>query len=277
MESAEIRGSEKKRRRRGFILAAAAVVLLLVILAVVLGVTLSGERKREEFKDTFMERCQKFKGYNCQHIWELFQQAYVNKDPCEVPPNAYDTLIAAAPMEPPCNTLLFWSKTKDVVQDFARKNKCFQAVEETLLGSVLNSLTWCGKKDSNETLTTGCPGWLECENNPPRSFWRRLSTAFGDAACGNATAMLNGSITTPFDSQSIFASVEVKRFKSPRVKNLNVVLVIQKNSVSNCSNPSLQNLVTVLDKGISYRCVEVPRSQIEECGDDPEKPCGPCW
>ncbi|XP_008394772.1 ADP-ribosyl cyclase/cyclic ADP-ribose hydrolase 1-like isoform X2 [Poecilia reticulata] len=149
MESGEIRGSERKRRRRGFILAAAAVVLFVVILAVVLGVSLSGQREREEFKDTFMERCQKFNGSNCQHIWELFQQAYVNQNPCEVPPNAYDALIAAAPMNYPCNTLLFWSKTKDVVQDFARKNKCFLAVEETLLGSTLNGLTWCGKKGSN--------------------------------------------------------------------------------------------------------------------------------
>ncbi|XP_027860302.1 ADP-ribosyl cyclase/cyclic ADP-ribose hydrolase 1-like [Xiphophorus couchianus] len=275
MESGEIRGSEKKRRRRGFILAVTAVALLVIILAVVLGVTLS--RGREEFKDTFMERCQKFKGYNCEHIWELFQQAYVNQDPCEVPPNAYDSLIAAAPLESSCNRLLFWSKTKDVVQDFSRKKDCFQTVEETLLGSVLNSLTWCGKKGSNETLTTDCPGWLDCENNPPRSFWRRVSTAFGDAACGNVTAMLNGSITTPFDTQSIFGSVEVKRFKSPRVKNMNVVLVIQKNSVTNCTNPSLQNLVMALDKGISYSCLEVLRSQIEKCGSDPEKPCGACW
>lgn len=44
---------------------------------------------------------------------------------------------------------MFWSKTKDVVQDFSRKKDCFQTVEETLLGSVLNSLTWCGKKGSN--------------------------------------------------------------------------------------------------------------------------------
>uniref|UniRef100_A0A3B5MFJ4 ADP-ribosyl cyclase/cyclic ADP-ribose hydrolase n=1 Tax=Xiphophorus couchianus TaxID=32473 RepID=A0A3B5MFJ4_9TELE len=202
MESGEIRGSEKKRRRRGFILAVTAVALLVIILAVVLGVTLS--RGREEFKDTFMERSTSRvheKKYNCEHIWELFQQAYVNQDPCEVPPNAYDSLIAAAPLESSCNRLLFWSKTKDVVQDFSRKKDCFQTVEETLLGSVLNSLTWCGKKGSNETLTTDCPGWLDCENNPPRSFWRRVSTAFGDAACGNVTAMLNGSITTPFDTQ----------------------------------------------------------------------------
>lgn len=26
-----------------------------------------------------------------------------------------------------------------------------------------------------ETLTTGCPGWAECENNPVRSFWNGAS------------------------------------------------------------------------------------------------------
>ncbi|MEQ2243639.1 hypothetical protein ILYODFUR_008902 [Ilyodon furcidens] len=76
---------------------------------------------------------------------------------------------------------------------------------------------------------------------------------------------------------SIFASVEVKKFKPPKVKNLNVVLFIQKNSVTNCTNESLENLTMGLDKGIGYRCVEVPDSHLKECGSDPEKPCGACW
>lgn len=42
---------------------------------------------------------------------------------------------------------MFWSKTKDVVHDFVR-NGCFVTMEDTLLGSVLDGLSWCGKEGS---------------------------------------------------------------------------------------------------------------------------------
>ncbi|MEQ2265516.1 hypothetical protein XENORESO_008349 [Xenotaenia resolanae] len=275
MESGEGRRQEKRRKRRGLILAVIAVILLVVILAIVLGVTLS--KRRDDFNTKFMERCQKFKGYNCQKIWDAFQQAYVNRDRCDVPTEAYDPLIATVPFESLCNRMMFWSKTKNVVHDFTGGKDCFKTVEDTLLGSVLNGLEWCGKNGSSETFTTDCPKWEECEKSAVRSFWNRVSAAFGDFACGNVTVMLNGSIDTPFSPTSIFASIEVKKFKSPKVKNLNVVLVIQKNSVTNCTNESLKNLTMGLDKGIGYRCVEVPDSHLKECGSDPEKPCGACW
>ncbi|XP_047206384.1 ADP-ribosyl cyclase/cyclic ADP-ribose hydrolase 1-like [Girardinichthys multiradiatus] len=275
MESGEGRRQEKWRKRRVLILAVIAVILLAVILAIVLGVTLS--KRRDDFNTKFMERCQKFKGYNCQKIWDAFQQAYVNRDPCDVPTEAYDPLIATFLFDVLCNRTMFWSKTGDVVHDFTRRKNCFKTVEDTLLGSVLNGLEWCGKIGSNETFTTGCPKWEECEKNAVLSFWKRVSAAFGEFACGNVTVMLNGAITTPFNRSSIFASVEVKKFKFPNVKNLNVVLVIQKNAVTNCTNESLKNLMLELDKGIGYHCFEVSDSHLKECGSDPEKPCGACW
>ncbi|XP_015231240.1 PREDICTED: ADP-ribosyl cyclase/cyclic ADP-ribose hydrolase 1-like [Cyprinodon variegatus] len=274
MESGEIRGSRKKSRRLCCIVAVLAVVLLLII-AIALGVSLS--RRGNEFKNTFMQRCEKFEGYNCTEIWDAFQKAYVDRDQCDVPPEAYDSLIEAAPLETSCNRMMFWSKTKDVAQDLAAKGDCFLTVERTLLGSVLDGLTWCGKRGSDETLTTGCPEWNECVKNPVRSFWNRVSAAFGDAACGDVTAMLNASIPTPFDPKSIFASIEVKRFKSSKVKKLDIVLVTEMNSVTNCTNKSLQDLQNMLDKGIIYSCLEVQKSQIQKCSSDPNKSCGSCW
>ncbi|KAM4544255.1 ADP-ribosyl cyclase/cyclic ADP-ribose hydrolase 1-like isoform 2-T3 [Fundulus diaphanus] len=268
-------GLERKRGRRKLIIAVILAVLVVVVIAIILAVILS--RRDDDFKREFMGRCQKFKGANCRTIWDAFQQAYVNQDPCEVPPEAYDPVIAAAPMESACNTLMFWSKTKDVVHHFTGKKDCFRTVEDSLLGSVLDGLVWCGKKGSNETFTTGCPGWTECEKNPVRSFWNRTSAAFGDSACGDVTVMLNGSLPAPFDERSIFGSIEVKRFTSPKVKALNVVLVTQENFVTNCTNASLQKLKMGLDEGISYGCSEVPDSQLEACASDPEKPCGACW
>ncbi|XP_017261782.1 ADP-ribosyl cyclase/cyclic ADP-ribose hydrolase 1-like [Kryptolebias marmoratus] len=275
MEQGEFGGPGKRRRRCSFILGVLAVLLLIVILAVVLGLTLREDSN--DLKPTFLNRCQQFQVKNCQHAWEVFQQAYVDKDPCNVSMEAYDPFIEATSFTPSCNRMMFWSKTKDVVHEFTEKKECFQTLEDTVLGSVLDGLTWCGKKGSSETFTTGCPRWTDCINNPVRSFWNRASAAFANVACGNITAMLNGSIATPFDSSSIFASIEVGNLKSDKVNNLNVVLVTQKNVVSNCTNQSFENLKSKLAEGIKFNCKEVPETQIQECGSDPEKACGSCW
>ncbi|KAE8279716.1 ADP-ribosyl cyclase/cyclic ADP-ribose hydrolase 1 [Larimichthys crocea] len=190
---------------------------------------------------------------------------------------AYDPFIAEAHFKPACNRMLFWSKTKDVVHDFTNKRDCFVTLEDTLLGSVVDGLTWCGKEGSSETFTTGCPGWTDCVNNSVRSFWNRASAAFGEAACGDVTAMLNGSIETPFSPYSIFASIEAPRLSSSRVKKLNVVLVTQPDSVTNCETASLKDLQKELDQGIVYNCQEVPEAKVQECASNSHIACGACW
>ncbi|KAG7231225.1 hypothetical protein INR49_012056 [Caranx melampygus] len=275
MEQGGYRAPEKRRRRRCVILSVMVVLFIIVIVAVVLGLTL--RHNTDELQETFIARCKNFKENDCQKIWDAFKQAYVGKDPCEVPVEAYDPLIAAAPFKPQCNRMMFWSKTKDVVHAFTDKRDCFLTLEDTLLGSALDGLTWCGKEGSSETFTTGCPGWTQCENNPVRSFWNRASAAFAEVACGDVTAMLNGSITTPFSPTSIFASIEVKNFNATKMTRLNVVLVTQKSSVTNCTNASLKDLQKELQEGIKYNCKEVADSQIEECSNNPETPCGACW
>ncbi|CAG5896133.1 unnamed protein product [Menidia menidia] len=137
-------------------------------------------RNKDEFKNTFLEKCQKFKKSQktkCEQLWDAFQKAYVKKDPCKVPMEDYEPLMTLAPIEPLQDKAMFWSKTKDVVHDFTKRTDCFVTVEDSLLGSVLDGLTWCGKEGSSETLTTGCPDWNECPNNTVSSFWKRISTA----------------------------------------------------------------------------------------------------
>lgn len=275
MEPVEYSPPRKRRTKRCLVFSVAAVLLLVVILGVAVGVLL--RRSSDTFNTTFMSRCQKFKGYDCDKIWAAFEQAYVGKDPCKVPMEAYDSLIAAAPFEPACNRMMFWSKTKDVVHDFTKKKDCFVTLEDTLLGSVLDDMTWCGKEGSRETFTSDCPGWTDCDNNTVRSFWNRVSAAFAEAACGDTTVMLNGSLATPFSPYSIFGSIEVKGFTSQKMKSLNVVLVTQEKHVSNCTNPSLKNLQKELADGIKYNCKEVSEAQIQKCSSNPETPCGSCW
>ncbi|XP_065327719.1 ADP-ribosyl cyclase/cyclic ADP-ribose hydrolase 1-like [Pelmatolapia mariae] len=218
--------------------------LIILILGLSLGLTLG----RTKIKSTFFSKCEKFKEHDCKKLWDLFEKAHVNKDPCNVPVEAYNPLIAEVPFKLDCNKVMFWSNTKDLVHDLTAKRKdCFVTLEDTLLGSILDGLMWCGKEGKNGTFSNGCPGWSECENNPVRSFWKCASAAFADAACGDVTAMLSGSTTTPFDPTSIFASIEVTRLKAPRVSSMNVVMVLKKNAKSDCTNASLKNLQNQLD------------------------------
>ncbi|XP_034006393.1 ADP-ribosyl cyclase/cyclic ADP-ribose hydrolase 1-like isoform X1 [Trematomus bernacchii] len=249
------------------------IALVIVVVAVVLGITLG----KRTFKQEFEYRCSKFessKKYNCTEIWHEFEKAYVNQDPCKIPMNAYDSLVAAAPFEHACNKTLFWSKTKNLVHDLT-KNRDDVNLEKTLLGSVLDGVTsWCGKMGSSETLTEGCPVWTKCENNPPRLFWNRLSTAFADFACENVTVILDGSIDTPFNPTTTFATIEVKRIKYPKVKSLTVVIVPQN---STCNSDSLKALKSALVQGITYNCKEVTEAKIKKCSSDPKTPIGKCW
>uniref|UniRef100_H3D816 ADP-ribosyl cyclase/cyclic ADP-ribose hydrolase n=1 Tax=Tetraodon nigroviridis TaxID=99883 RepID=H3D816_TETNG len=191
---------------------------------------------------------------DCENIFRTFQQAYVGKDHCEVPPEAYDPLFALAPIDTPVDTAMFWSKTKTVVHNYVNKNKgCFVTMEDTLLGSVLDDVDWCGQVGSSETFE-GCPEWNYCVNNPKRSFWTRGSAKFAEAAKGVATVMLNGALDAPFDASSIFGKTELPRLNSTTVSKLTVVLVMPKHPKSDCSDVFFKELLNRLDSKIGFEC-----------------------
>lgn len=231
------------------------------------------------FRAAFLETCEKFpadgKRPDCAKVWSAFEQAYVGRDPCQVPMEAYNQLLSTAPPQPACNRMIFWSGTNEVAHQVSEG--CYQTMEDTLLGSVLNGRTWCGKEGSNDTYTSKCPGWSDCDNNPVKSFWRRASAEFATVACGNTSALLSGSVETPFRPTSIFASIEVKKFSSDRMKTLTVVLVTKDIVVANCTNASLKDLKKELDPGIRYICKEVTESELHACRNVPDRPCGSCW
>ncbi|TWW70765.1 hypothetical protein D4764_17G0002480 [Takifugu flavidus] len=102
---------------------------------------------------------------------------------------------------------------------------------------------------------------------------------FAEAACGDATVMLNGSIATPFDNSSVFGETEVQKLKldSTNVTKLTVVLVTATTPVSNCSNESLDELRQELNSKIIYECKEVSETRINECASNNDISCTNCW
>ncbi|XP_053085459.1 ADP-ribosyl cyclase/cyclic ADP-ribose hydrolase 1-like [Pangasianodon hypophthalmus] len=236
MESERVRDRSSRNRRKRFLLIGVAVLVVVAVLAIVFGIIAAAKNSAnssDSFKNVVIKRCETYlkekenmPGKNdCKIIWGAFEQAYIGRDPCDVPPEAYDPLISSVKQDVTCNTMLFWSKTKTMVHAFTDNRDCVITLEDTLLGFLFDGLTWCSKNDSKETFTTACPSWSDCQNNPVRSFWIKASLNFAGTACGNVSAMLNGSLEAPFSSTSVFGSVEVKNLNPDKVDGLTVLLV----------------------------------------------------
>ncbi|XP_063165703.1 ADP-ribosyl cyclase/cyclic ADP-ribose hydrolase 1-like isoform X1 [Candoia aspera] len=81
---------------------------------------------------------------DCHKVWELFEQAFVYKDPCSVTEEDYQPLMDLARHSIPCNKSLFWSKTNDLVHRYTKTNQDFLTLEDTLLGYIADGISWCG-------------------------------------------------------------------------------------------------------------------------------------
>ncbi|KAL7373717.1 hypothetical protein ABVT39_013305 [Epinephelus coioides] len=214
-----------------------------------------------QFRKTFMRRCEEFPqhNYSCKDTLDTFEGAYVDKEPFSFSEQNYDPLFEKIPFTHASSKTMLWSDTKALVHDFTKKRDCFITLEDTLLGFVMDGQKWCGLKGNKETFSVFCE--LVKNNNPVISFWKNASARFAAYASGEVTAMLNGGLKTPYNPNSIFASIEVKRLFSPKVTRLTIVLLTDKENVKKCNeNESLQNLKNELaQKGILYSCKEVTR------------------
>ncbi|XP_065805173.1 ADP-ribosyl cyclase/cyclic ADP-ribose hydrolase 1-like [Labrus bergylta] len=246
------------------------VTVVVVVVIVVPSVLLT---QKAEFRETFMKKCLEFpeEEHICETIWTNFELAYVGKEKCNFSDQNYDQLLAETPFKHPCGKTMFWSKTKDLVHKFTKKRDCFFTLEDTLLGYVLNGLSWCGEKGNNETFTENCE---DCLPNPVSSFWKIASTRFAQYTCEGASVMLDGERKEPYDSNSFFGGVEVPNLQPPRVKNLTVVLVTEE--IRACTCDSLGTLRKDLDQRIGCACKAVTKSRVETCIED-NTPCGACW
>uniref|UniRef100_UPI0037E90F2F ADP-ribosyl cyclase/cyclic ADP-ribose hydrolase 1-like n=1 Tax=Semicossyphus pulcher TaxID=241346 RepID=UPI0037E90F2F len=249
-----------------------AVVVVVVAVVVVPLVLLTPQTA--QFRATFKKRCEAYgeTSHICENKWAAFEQAYVGEDHCGFSEGNYDQLFAETNFKHPCGKTMFWSKTKDLVHEFTKKRDCFVTLEDTLLGSVLDGLEWCGKEGNKETYTQQCQ---KCQPNPVSSFWKTASTRFTQHACGEASVMLDGERKEPYNSNSFFGGVEVPNLQPSKVTHLTVVLVT-KESWGSCTCESLGSLRKDLHQGIGCTCKAVARSHVEQCIEE-NTPCGACW
>ncbi|XP_035981351.1 ADP-ribosyl cyclase/cyclic ADP-ribose hydrolase 1 isoform X1 [Fundulus heteroclitus] len=269
---------------------AAGFLLAAIVIVVPLAALLSP--RTAQFRATFRQKCESFPetSERCEHVLSTFEKAYVGKDSCNFPGEAYHQLLTENPFTHPCGKVnstgyktvpimsgldlsllkffmsfrvqtMFWSGTKGLVHDFTKRKDHFVTLEDTLLGHIMNDLTWCGKKGSNDTFIYMCE---ECRINTVSSFWAIASEEFANYTCGPASVMLNGERSKPFDPTSYFGAIEVRRLMYPIVQSLTVILVTKNNKVD-CSHESLQVLRNVLDPKVTLSCRSVTESRIRKC------------
>ncbi|ELU00357.1 hypothetical protein CAPTEDRAFT_165703 [Capitella teleta] len=240
-----------------------------------------------ELREIFMGRCWEYQrfiapvmfkasGIDCQALFDSFAKAFVGMAPCgDVPPEAYDQLVEASSMELPPDTSLFWSGDYFLAQNIANRGQRMFTLESTLIGYIMNDLTWCGQRQSPGINFDTCPLFATCENHVMASLWVNALERYAAQASGVVTVLLNGSRADgeAFRNNSFFAMHELPNLSSEKVDYLRVWVAhdLDVPSTETCETGSLKLLAKIAEeKGIGYECEDNPASILHlMCVDHP--------
>ncbi|XP_051020849.1 ADP-ribosyl cyclase/cyclic ADP-ribose hydrolase 1 [Acomys russatus] len=244
-----------------------------------------GKPTTNHFPEIFLGRClvytqilrPEMRDQDCKKILSTFKRAFVSKNPCNITREDYEPLVKLVTQTIPCNTSLFWSKSKDLAHQYTRVQGKMFTLEDTLLGYIADNLTWCGDPSTSDMNYDSCPQWNEnCPNNSVSMFWDVISKKFAEAACGVVQVMLNGSLPEPFYKNSIFGSVEVYNLDPSKVHKLQawVMHSLEAGSSNSCSGSSINELKLIMDKrNITFACQDNHRPvRFVQCVQNPEHP-----
>ncbi|XP_056593656.1 ADP-ribosyl cyclase/cyclic ADP-ribose hydrolase 1 [Triplophysa dalaica] len=212
--------------------------------------------------------------FNCDVIWMEFERAIFKRSSCSVRMNDYKGIFRATAQILPCDKLLFWSKTRDIIHNYVAVTQSFWTLENTLVGYMFNDLIWCGQPERDRGFDYhSCPDWSTCLNHPALSLWKQASQNFAAAACGNITVLLNGSIHQAFNKTSMFGSVEVDNLNQRMVSHVHIKVIYNLDGpyVESCTRGSILELIKVLKtRGFHWTCTENdPTLVILQCLKNP--------
>ncbi|KPP68622.1 ADP-ribosyl cyclase 1-like [Scleropages formosus] len=203
--------------------------------------------------------------YDCDEIWREFQEAVVRRAPCGVRVKDYRRMFHAATQVLPCDRLLFWSKTRQLVHSYSAVTHHFWTLEDTLVGYMFNDLIWCGQQEKDRGFDfQSCSEWSTCVNHPVYSLWKQASENFASSACGNITVVLNGSIENAFSRKSMFGGVELDNLNPRMVNHVNIKVVANLDGPfvyvglergESCTRGSILDLIATLQtRGFRWTC-----------------------
>ncbi|GFN85020.1 ADP-ribosyl cyclase 1 [Plakobranchus ocellatus] len=199
---------------------------------------------------------------NCGKLWKLFTKAFSYKSPCDVQLENYQPFLEAASQNLPENKVLFWSGVFSLAHKLGNDGQEYVTLEDTLVGYLANSITWCGQSSEPGMNYTRCPSWDDCPLEAAESFWAGASTAFARGARGQVLLMLDGSnpAKPAYRRDSFFGKYELPNL-SQDVTSVYVIVshVLDKPKLELCGSGSLQSLeADVIERGFFYTCVDDP-------------------
>ncbi|XP_049742421.1 ADP-ribosyl cyclase/cyclic ADP-ribose hydrolase 1 [Elephas maximus indicus] len=247
--------------------------LILATVAVTTGILLwrqghlqwHGKGTTANISEIILRRCESYtprkglqlKEKNCKEIWKAFKNSFISKDPCSITEEDYLPLMKLTNQTVPCHQTLFWSKMPTLARQLFQDQRKVFSLEDLLLGSITDGLTWCGSRGTSEMNYQSCPDRRkDCSNNPVSVFWKTASKKFAADACGEVLALLNGSIPEPFDRNSIFGSVEILNLNSKAVHLLQAWVIHDAgDSRDSCLSSSINDLKSIItERNIRFTC-----------------------
>ncbi|XP_038049946.1 ADP-ribosyl cyclase/cyclic ADP-ribose hydrolase-like [Patiria miniata] len=216
---------------------------------------------------------------NCTLLWELFYNAFVYRDACNVTMEDYKEFVEEAAVEIPANRAVYWDgwDVYPVARSYANEARRASTLEFMMMGYMINGLVFCGQTEDPGINYEVCPGTDECDfaKGSVDAFWAAASIYFGSNGNGNVKFMVNSNRPGgAFQLEnSYFAEFELKNMNSSKVSRVDIYIVtlIGEEPGDNCDSQSIKTLKSKLtERGINYRCVDQPDEVLHIlCADNP--------
>nr|NP_001244280.1 CD38 molecule b [Xenopus laevis]BAL72803.1 CD38 [Xenopus laevis]BAL72804.1 CD38 [Xenopus laevis] len=243
-----------------------------------------GQGTTQNLQDIVLGRCYNYVTMNpgigkknCDAIWQALTGAVYKKNPCNITQEDYKPLADLALQTIPCNKTLLWSKTNSLVHRYTKASQDFLTLEDTFLGSMFDSLMWCGMSYSSEMNYDSCPAWNECDNNAISAFWKMASATFAKASCGVVNVMLNGSADGGVArKESILRTVEVPSMNVNAVSEVRLWIIddLEGPDKNSCDTESAVELKDYIEQHkLPFSCIDNYRPvQLLQCIETPDLP-----
>ncbi|XP_022088137.1 ADP-ribosyl cyclase/cyclic ADP-ribose hydrolase-like isoform X2 [Acanthaster planci] len=217
---------------------------------------------------------------NCTLLWELFYNAFVYRDPCNVTVESFSELIKQATVEIPVDRAVYWDDwdVYAVTRSYADEARRASTLEFMLVGFIMNGLVFCGQTEDPGINYEVCPGANECgfAVGAMDGFWGAASKYFGSNGRGNVKFIINSQPTGgAFQREnSYFAEFELANMNPSEITRMDIYLVtfISEEQGDTCESQSIQTLkAMIMQKDINYRCVDQPNDVLHIlCADNPQ-------
>ncbi|NP_001243005.1 ADP-ribosyl cyclase isoform 4 [Strongylocentrotus purpuratus] len=212
--------------------------------------------------------------YDCSGLWDAFSSSFSYQEPCNSVPEDFDDYANMAFVPLTNDQTLFYSGMYSMAMAIGRQSSDFTNIELTMLGGLVNGITFCGMVDAPGINYDACPTFGSCENDTQDAFWKKSSQRFAGQASGDVTVILDGSRADgAYRPTSFFRLQEVANLDPAKVTSLTAYVVHSLNGdvTEKCVTGSLLELQEdITAKRITFECIDDPSiTRHVQCIQDP--------